>query len=236
MYAGGVLVDNADKSIAEVYGMPFVRAIKIPDSGPSAEIAMSGDTKLATYISSVGPNYYVDSLKKAGILTDSYDAISGMRAGHMDLVRDALRKIKGRKCVLLDWDRTITLFEGVYFDRYVWKYMRMQQAGLTVDMAAYREDQLRYLCGPERLSLLRAFVSSLLAEGVDVFILTNNKICGKLQFYRMIKAFHAGIPASRILCARPYDGDKGVTLFASGRFTSGRFASGRFTRKNRRKT
>ena len=82
---------------------------------------------------------------------------------HTELLKN-IDRIPGEKIAIFDWDRTITVIEGM---------LNIQDHSMIVDMIVY-------LCGgEERLSRLQEMFRELHGKRVEVFILSNNAYADK---------------------------------------------------------
>lgn len=178
---------------------------------------------LASYIASLGDNSYYKFLVSIGKQDEAYDAASGIDDSDMAVGREWLRSTAELKprAALLDWDRTITKVEGVYDLKmpsivpYIVKFLTNPESPTSNEK--FVEDILLYLCGGnERLASLRAFVREMHEAGVDIYIITNNEICGGDFFTGLMSAFFQDIPHT-IICSSLYP-DKGYALAATYRF------------------
>jgi hypothetical protein len=119
---------------------------------------------------------------------------------------------RGRRCVILDWDRTITVMEGLI----------LPDGGSLASMKGVDpEDILLYLCGGyERLRSLRSIFRTLKRHGIDLMILTNNPLGITPAFMELAHALTQGwkieIGASYY---PPWDGNKAMYLKADDRFS-----------------
>ena len=248
-YYGGVFFDNAQKHIDELKDapdkFPNLLTVKVDETSEHiGEMSMDGDTPLAKMIETLGDNFYLDTIKRFGVKSDTYDPKSGI---HLDLdlapMLKHLVKLKttnsSRKYyVMFDWDRTLTKFEGLFPESDIFKAANITNETIK---DKYREDMLRYLFGGRigggylknkdgilkryegkfRLDLIRAYISWLLSNGFGVFILTNNGSCGKLDFTNTVRAFHRDIPIANIICSKPepFEGRKDLAAAASKAFS-----------------
>jgi hypothetical protein len=172
---------------------------------------------------------------------DTYDRISGIRDTHIARILD-WAATEGRKAILIDFDRTISLFEGIkLFPRHVLlknSYPQPELAPLTVN------GYIEYLVGgTERLRMLQDLFSNLYALNIDIFILTNNSVCitNPIGFDELVKVISQGRPVNYI-CSKASGGNKHAAIITDPRFATVCQASSggkRRTirrRKNKRKT
>lgn len=139
---------------------------------------------------------------------DMYDPSSGIKEKDFNEFIRWLEETnkRGERAIFLDWDRTITIFEGIGM-----KYTSDKDVQFSdLFPGVFIEDMLLYLCGGEkRLAMLRNMLRTAQREGVDIYILTNNTACS----YRFFKEIVDGVMGSdvlKIVCAgdEPYNGNK----------------------------
>jgi len=106
---------------------------------------------------------FITRLQKDGIL--SREVISTGFTQYDRLIAWA-ENIPGKKCVFFDWDYTLSMASGVLS-------VNPQEYGCTFqDMLYY------YVGGEERFNRLTAMFTRLRQLDVDLYILTNNPVCG----------------------------------------------------------
>ena len=196
-------MDNEPRHIAEVGARSSFTTIQVGQTVGPIETKMTGDTLLATLIASLEPNAYVDAIRKVGNYSDAYDPASGIQAEHVDAILRVSTKM-----VLLDWDRTLTMFEGYH------SYKDIVTDG-TPSRDDYYSDMLKYLFGGvERLALIRGLLTTLIDKGVNVIVVTNNRKCDLSEFLEIVKKLHAGLTRICSGKASIYGGDKGAAVAA----------------------
>jgi hypothetical protein len=136
-----------------------------------------------------GGNTYCQALRYIGQTEDHYDKNAGIK--YWDPVLEAVETLQAEHpdpdeiiYVLLDWDRTITTFEGYYpvedLISKIEEKNTTSDSKFPIDRKQLYEDQLRYLLGGwTSLSRARRCLKILATEypNVHVWILTNNGSC-----------------------------------------------------------
>ena len=154
-------------------------------------------------------NTYLRHVRRVSPGGDTYDPSSGLKE------RDANELLRwlddtsdrGERAVFIDWDRTITLFEGIVVS------LSERDRGTRFDdlfPSILIEDMLLYLCGgEERLSMIRNMLRNALRRNVDVYILTNNDACSYRFFRDMVDGL-LGPGEIKVVCSgdAPYNGNK----------------------------
>lgn len=113
------------------------------------------------YPPSAGSNWYSALLDRAGIRPRCTEGFNSEE----NLVQWA-ESGTAHKAVFFDWDQTLSQHEGIYG-------LNPLAYGLTFhDMAEYLTG------GPERLGRLQAMFYRLHLAGVEIYIVTNNPVCG----------------------------------------------------------
>jgi hypothetical protein len=131
---------------------------------------------------------------------DHFDIKSGIQASkHDKQIKQWIAHVQNRislgelndqyrACVLLDWDRTLTMFEGVY---------RCPLDQLRTP--AFMNDMLVYLFnGRKRLEYIRELIQTFIDNGIVPYVFTNNGLCKTEQFRLLYTALHGGL---QLLCS-----------------------------------
>jgi len=132
---------------------------------------------------------------------DLYDSTSGIKEEHIE---QALNWAEGdgKKAILIDFDRTLSVIEGFSADNYpntLTFKQRYPQPGITA------EGYMNYLVGgTDRLYRLQAMLTLLYAQDIDVFILTNNPGCvnSPVYFNDLVSVLTQGKPVNYICSLR----------------------------------
>ncbi len=140
-------------------------------------------------------NKYVERFDFAA-RSDRFDAVAGIQQRHYDNILKpwiASRGI-GPHIAVFDWDRTITVIEGIY------------------PVSDIIEDALNYVCGgTTRVAMLRQMFQELVDKNIHIMILTNNTGGRRPEFDMIIRSLvGADKPAYSIVVSygEPYDGIK----------------------------
>lgn len=248
MFKGGVFFDNAAVHIKELEGFPDLLTIKIPESPTLTEFSFEGDTPLAKMIRPLGGNIYLKAIRALGLKGDQYDPVSGIQDAHLaKMISDYTRLEKEEregngsypnKYVIFDWDRTLTMFEGIFPTSTIESHFPGIFTGMDTSSEGfkrqYREDMLIYLfggykgsigfdgsiLGKSRLDTVRGYINWLFTNGIGVFILTNNGACDTPDFDDLVKQLDQRI--TNIICSGKktvHGGDKGKAVTESGFFS-----------------
>ena len=165
--------------------------------------------KYNTYTSIAKYNEYLSSLNYGSLLygqcvrqlnrfgVDSYDPRSGINKMH---VRNLLFPyMKNLRSIIFDWDRTLTVFEGLYsISANVEDMLRQFNLSgqvTTKDVAEY------YLGGPKRVRLLRKVWEMAHRKGIPIYILSSNPSVGRNPtfFYQLLGSVKLGLPLKNII-------------------------------------
>ena len=172
---------------------------------------------------------YINLIKSLGrpvLLNDPYDPVSGIRASHIDELRTWLDELAledySKVAVIFDWDRTITMFEGII--KYSILQSKMTEQELPeAGQNTINESMITYLLGGmDRLTMIRNMLNMLSEKGVQIFILTNNGSCGVGENYtKYVTLLTDKIPLANILCSfpPPYRGNKSMYLDSNPHFS-----------------
>ena len=233
-YEAAIFFDNADNHINQVRtSCPYnVKLVKVNETAPYYDIRGIRHSKpvyaldqepLKSYLASLGDNLYHQMLLNFQYTDDTYDHVSGINDANLATGRAWIASTadKAPRAAIFDWDRTITVFEGIvpvkdprllpYFEKFI------TETGITYEQ--FLKDAVLYFAGgATRLEKLRTFMRELHAAGIAIHILTNNDGCGEEYYTDLVKTFFGDIPYSSIICSKDYRGDKGKALFSTPRF------------------
>ena len=209
-----------------------IKGVQIPATNPLEETpidAVKDEFRDAMDPTGEGMDPYINLIKSLGrpvLLNDPYDPVSGIRASHIDELRTWLDGLAledySKVAVIFDWDRTISMFEGII--KYSILQSKMTEQELTEDMQnKINESMITYLLGGmNRLTMIRNMFNMLSEKGVQIFILTNNRSCGVGNNYtKYVTLLTDKIPVANILCSYPlpHGGDKKAYLDSNPHFS-----------------
>jgi hypothetical protein len=188
---------------------------------------------LKSYIKQFGnENIYLNALR---ILYDSdkFDVVSGIQDYEISTLNDWIEETESlgdRRAAIFDWDRTLTMFEGLVLGRgsvrkLLETFIKMTPLkskkhdslqDFTKEITS--EDILLYLLGgEERLAKIREIFQNCYTNQISIYILTNNGLAKDNDSYREILAkLFDGIPYTLI-----WSGDgqgKGIHLKKIAKF------------------
>lgn len=231
-----IYFDNSEKHLEEVgESCKNILLVHVNESKEVPGIDIDESPALRDLVYELGANRYIQTLRQkhrsialkyddpeSAKVRVKYDVLSGINETQLEQLSYWLRQsrsIPGQKAVIFDWDRTLTKTEGIPDAEK--QLLKEQEAGqnVTAELRALREDMLKFVCGGvERLQALRHSFSIINSYGAKIIVLTNNGACGKKrQFEEWVKQLFYPIPI-RIVCSRPFQGDKGKTLVADRSF------------------
>lgn len=176
----------------------------------------------------------------------AYDPKSGIKQLHTDILFRWLDSIPAEKnkVALFDWDRTITVFEGMVLPIHdirpaeefndeklnaSWiNYLNKRYGPEFEEMADYLrehptsiEELLLYLCGgSERLAMLRSIFRRCMETKTDIIVLTNNAGCTSKHYKEIVKRLIGSDIPHEIICSsgEPYFGNKSKLVDVDERF------------------
>ena len=236
-----IFFDNSQEKVDQFRGKPGIIAVKISETdGP---VKQSYPTRYHFYDELRDKNTYLAFLQ-TGNWKDSFDGQSGIHSIRIDKTKpgvppkipdsidgfneDLIKPHPELKYFVFDWDRTLTLFEGVVmtssttFDAGKGGYLQSQrdsfgghpelQEKIDELSPVTPEDMLLYLFGGSaRLEAIRGWMRSLKTGERQIIILTNNGSCGNEGFRQLVNAL---MPGCKIVCSAvaPFYGDKYAAL------------------------
>ena len=223
-----IFVDNSMKHIDEVCPKTDgpIACIRIPESSkvlPDSKALF--EQAMRDFGSELKGNLYVNFIDQKMGASDAYDPLSGLQLEpHDQHIKKWVETTSGRRVAIFDWDRTITLFEGIasakrrnirfLLDTYITN-------GKQIAVQRFIEDGLIYLCGGHvRLNYLRQLMYKLYTRGIDIIILTNNDACVSAPYFsEYVMTFMNNIPIKTgnqtgymYICSKKYGGHKGHAL------------------------
>jgi hypothetical protein len=236
-----IFFDNDAHKIEEVTAMcgNIIEGISVPESPngaftvPLTQIKdfLKDSPKAMKYLDFLNIAFKQYSLNSV----DNFDKVSGIQQEHIDKATEWLERTKEikQRAAIFDWDRTITMFEGI-FPAYDPRFFSF-------------EDWLCYLCGGDaRFELLRDFLRTLHENNVEIIILTNNGSCNHPKeptyaaiFKNLVHTLLQDIPYTLICSKYTAAGHKGVAIKADPRFSKCAVKGGRrkkTKKNNKRKT
>jgi len=217
---------------------PRIASIRIPESSdPSSQLLTSIIRRLESISGHdyTGNTYLERAFRiRAAKPQHIYDPVSGIQETHVDQVDTWMQRTSGNRALLMDWDRTISLFEGYFGD---------DEGSLPADRTRYYEDLLLVLLGgASRLDMIRRMIARAHAADIELFVITNNGGCNdpRSGFNNFVTHLFGSIPYTMI-CGRDFGGHKGRALDANPRFSKmkkrlsigGGLRSGHVTRRIR---
>jgi hypothetical protein len=219
-YKSALFIDNAQDHILQMQsscnrGMTVLKV----DESPSLRPIPYDHPLMISYANMIGlDNTYLITTRKisqAGYL----DPVSGIQLKHVPFIEQwiNLTSKHAPRAILFDWDRTITMIEGVHVNKDGMAGLKnemKQKYGIDLPDITI-EDTLLYLCGGrERLTLLRIIMSECIRLKIDVIFLTNNGGCTSEGVNGLREIMDGLFPPGAhydVICSRPapYLGDKG---------------------------
>jgi hypothetical protein len=235
-YDAVYFIDNDQSYIDQVRSCPKITIEKVPGiEGDPPFVPMLTDAEFISKLSDDAQNAMKFFTHRDGG-NDMYDKISGIRYNHISKILSWASTTEGKKAILIDFDRTITLFEGMMLHKNILfkdSYPQPQLSHLTPD------GYIEYLVGGiDRLSMLQYLFSTLYTLGVDIFILTNSMsyISNSIGFNELIQIISKGGPVE-IISSRMFGSNKYHAIMADSRFARVCASEGgkRKTRKNKKR-
>lgn len=242
-FAAAIFFDNAQRHIDEVQAScPRITCVKIPESyshSPSIDI---DDPLMVDYITRnhLQHNSYLAFSNRLVGRTHGYDPVSGIHQPHIDHFNawEAHTHAMGpNRALILDWDRTITVMEGVILPPQAATFAGNGILNALIPLYPHhimQEPQLRevttvdalmYLCGGGgRLNAIVQWLNAVAHQGIHIMILTNNKACVTAPhlFNELVVTLLQGYPNYSITCSGNmiFQGDKGLALSYDPRFNT----------------
>lgn len=232
-YNRALFVDNDATQVQIVKeSLPRIDVIHIPESETVMPTPMS---EIQRRFDIPETNKYVERAHRIRTKPSHLlDSVSGIQDKHIALIDAWLATLRGPGALLMDWDRTLSMFEGYYGD---------DEGEIIGDRAAYYEDVLVFLLGgARRLTAIRDMIARAHAKHVDVYVVTNNGGCddpGSGFNHFVAQLFHPISVPYTLICGRYFDHHKGKALVSNPRFAQLKMASsggGARTKRRRRFT
>lgn len=216
-FSQALFLDNDSTQLSLVRQMfPRIETIKIresetPPSLPLADIQRYFEDESGQSFS--GSLYIERAYRVRKRPHHTFDHVSGIRSHHLQQIYDWILRTASAKhrALLIDWDRTLTYFEG---------YLADDEGPIVGDIDLYYEHGLEFLFGgADRLSTIRTVLEYAAAKHIHIFIVTNNGGCNdpRSGFNKYVAAFFGSIPYT-LVCGRDFGGHKGRALASDPRF------------------
>jgi hypothetical protein len=209
---------------------PGVTRVKVNETYPLKKSSLNSGP-LAQLIDTLKNNSYVYFLKDYTDWVPSYDPDSGIQQTDIQKYYEWAKTATGNHILLLDWDLTMIMFDGMELPSYDdIGYNFFSQALISPkDVAMF------YFGGKERYDMIKNWLIDVAKSGVRIGILTNNGGCHDRLFQQIVAEM---VPKGsyEMMCSRfaPHNSNKGKFLSTDPRFARlCRQAGGR--RKTRRR-
>jgi hypothetical protein len=216
---------------------PGITLVKVNETYPLKKSSLnSGPFK--EFIDTLGKNSYVEFLKHYKDFIPSYDPDSGIQKADIDKYYDWEKNTTGNRILLLDWDLTMIMFEGMELPYLIndKNYNFFHQSFIQLKDVA-----IVYFGGEERFYMIQNWLKDVAKSGVHIGILTNNGACKEKLFHKIVAEIMPKGSNYEMMCSRfaPYNGNKGRFLFDDPRFDgfcSKHIGGKRKTRRRRRQS
>ena len=210
---------------------PGVTRVKVNETYPLKKSSLSSGP-LAQLIDTLKNNSYVYFLKDYTDWVPMYDPDSGIQQADIQKYYEWAKTATGNRILLLDWDLTMIMFDGMELPSYDdIGYNFFSQALISPkDVAMF------YFGGKERYDMIKNWLIDVAKSGVRIGILTNNGGCHDRLFQQIVAEM---VPKGsyEMMCSRfaPHNSNKGKFLSTDPRFARlCRQAGGRRKTKRRK--
>jgi len=160
-------------------------------------------------------NSYVTFLRDYKNWVPSYYPESGIQSGDIQKYDKWASTTNGRRILLLDWDLTLSMFDGLELPS-----DGGQENNLFNRLLIKPKDiAIFYLGGQERFRMITEWLKTVVKSGVYIAVLTNNT-GAKDTLFKQIVAEIIPKGSYEIIASSfsPYNGDKGKALASDPRF------------------
>ena len=193
--------DNDPLNFKDEYLCTNIKTILIPDT-PITNLKSLVFTSLQNYqnyINHLSHQAHIfaktlNQIYKSNI--DAWDPISGLQKTHVQKIIQYPFPIKA---VILDWDRTLSVFEGIFVNgptvEYVIQELKLQNIIKPQHIAEY------YLGGSQRIYTLQVLWNWLYKNNIQIYILSSNPSIGRFPtfFSQLLNSVHLTIRTDHIL-------------------------------------
>jgi hypothetical protein len=232
-YTQALFLDNDTTQIRLVRErLPRIETIQIPESElllPSSLEKIQRELESISGHTFASNKYIERAFRIRKYPNHLYDPVSGIQESHIHQVDAWMERTRrdAHRALLVDWDRTISVFEG---------YIGDDEGEMMGDRIRYYEDVLVFLLGgAPRLAALRAMFARAHAEGVHLYVVTNNTGCNDIPsgFNHFVKQLFQTIPYV-LICGNEYGGHKGRALASYPEFARLQVRTGGGIHRSRR--
>jgi hypothetical protein len=214
-FDAAIFFDNDQGYLDDVKSKcPKITLVKVNETYPLKKSLLNSGP-LSEFIDTLGPNSYVDFLKAYKDWIPSYDPESGIQEAHVEKYYEWAKTTTGNRILLLDWDLTMVMFDGMELPSYDdIHYNFFSQALISPkDVAIF------YFGGKERYTMIKKWLIDIAKSGVHIGILTNNGGCHERLFQQIVAEM---VPKGsyEMMCSRfaPHNSNKGKFLADDPRF------------------
>lgn len=173
------------------------------------------DSLVDPYLMSSKNNTYVSLLLHLN-QDAKYDPDAGINEADIQKYKEWASATEGNRILLLDWDQTLTQFDGMEL---LDEMSKINANYLRSVFVKPRDAAIFYLGGKARFAMITEWLKDVAKSGVRIGILTNNGGCRDSIFQQIVAEI---VPKGsyEMMCARfaPNNGDKGKILATDPRF------------------
>ena len=196
----------------KVNGDPGIRNQSLIKPGPLKTLT---DSLFDPYLTHGENNTYVSLLLY--LKQDAkYDPDAGINEADIQKYKEWASDTNGNRILLLDWDQTLTQFDGMEL---LDEMSKINANYLRNVLVKPRDAAIFYLGGKPRFTMITEWLKDVAKSGVRIGILTNNGGCRDGIFQQIVAEI---VPKGsyEMMCARfaPNNGDKGKILATDPRF------------------
>ena len=198
-----IFFDNEEINISGIAGVCItcdnIQCVKVNHTVPKPNLPWDS---INDYLTLIGSNTYADILKACFDKT-AYDKLSGIQEAELALFKKWNKETKHSKkrAALFDWDRTITVMEGLLpaNDPATMSKLREEKESLKEIPDTNLQDMLVYLLGgKDRLKMLRKLFRKCFKDHIQIIIITNSGSCELPAFDELLAELFIDIPFTKI--------------------------------------
>lgn len=193
---------------------PKITRVKVNETYPLKKSSLNSGP-LKDLIDTLEGNSYVYFLKEYSDWLPSYDPDSGIQQADIQKYYEWAKTATGNRILLLDWDLTMVMFDGMELPSYNDVGYNFFKNALIKpkDVAVF------YFGGKERYNMIKQWLIDVTKSGVRIGILTNNGGCHDGIFQQIVAEM---VPKGsyEMMCSRfaPHNSNKGKFLADDPRF------------------
>ena len=114
MYGSAIFFDNSNYHTDDFTKLTKITTVNVGETSEAHSLPIDSPI-FSNFIKASGlqlNSYYF--VLYATLAEIAYDPLSGIKVEHINILDDWIKTVEGKGVAIFDWDRTMTVFEGLY--------------------------------------------------------------------------------------------------------------------------